>query len=226
MTTRRHGKKPRVRKTKKKSHTSTVESLHTSFQKIAADVRALILKGGSDSDIEALINKSWSDEFHVDISAPAVKGLIKHYRKVTPTKHTRKNKKGRSEQKGGMAPLAWTLGQGITAQTYGRFPTELGTSTMASYGLGNTRSYDSSVGRSCDQAGGGFFDGVAAGAAPHSVPSNPLQIGLAALAGVYPRGADASPVSATTQMAVAPIRAYDASTISNISSMAPIYSKL
>jgi hypothetical protein len=67
------------------------------------------------------IDKTWENLFHHGLSAAALKGLTMHYRALYRSRRTRKNK-----QRGGMAPLDWTLGQGTTAPVYGSFPVEIG----------------------------------------------------------------------------------------------------
>jgi len=219
----------RGRKTRKAGGV-TVEGLHSSFAKIDDKVKALIAKGKTDSDLVCCIRKVWSEQFHMDLSLPAVKGMITHYRAVHGSK-TRKTRK--SSQKGGMAPLDWTMGQGTTDHVYGRFPVEIGTTPQAISALDLGRFVESRGGRSCDatgghaapgqQLGGGMLDTLFMGHAPASVPRNFVETGISAVQGRPIMNPDASPVAAKLPLATYAPRAYDAGAISSISSLASVY---
>ena len=87
------------------------------------------------------------------ISESAVKALIMHYRAVHSGPGGRKTRK-QKRQKGGMAPLDYMMGQGLTSQSFGRFPVEMGTTPNVIADLDLGRFYESNAGRSCDTTGG------------------------------------------------------------------------
>jgi hypothetical protein len=197
-----------------------VEGLHASFEKIDDKVRAMIVKGKSDADLACCIEKAWSEQFHTSISMPAVKGMIMHYRAVHGGRKTRKAR----SQKGGMAPVGWILGQGNTDYTFGRFPVPMSDpQVLKAFSI--DRTYDSSVAQSCDKplVGGGFFDSVMAGHAPHSVPRNFVETGVSAVQAAPIQNPHPSPVSGRVEMAAFAQSAYNPAGISNMSSLAPIY---
>jgi len=136
-----------------------VETLHASFERIDKKVHALIAKGATDSDLACCLHKSWKEQFHMPVSESAVKALIMHYRAVHSGpggRKTRKHKSQRSQrsQSGGMAPLDYMMGQGLTSQSFGRFPVEMGTTPNVITDLDLGRFYESNAGRSCDTTGG------------------------------------------------------------------------
>ena len=218
----------RGRKTRKAGG-ATVEGLHSSFSRIDDKVRALIAKGKTDSDLVDCIRKAWSEQFHMDLSLPAVKGMIMHYRAV----HGSKARKTRKSQRGGMAPYDYSMGQGITDQVYGRFPIEMGTTPQVVKGLDLGRFYENRGGRSCDatgghaapagQLGGGVLDAVFMGHVPGSVPRNIVETGVSAVQGRAIMNPSASPVSASVPLASYAPKAYDTGSISSISSLASVY---
>jgi hypothetical protein len=173
----------------------TIEGLQASFEKIDAKARALIDQGRTDTELAAALVEAWSAHFGSDLSHTAATGLIKHYRSIHKSRKTRKSRR----QTGGMAPMGWTMGQGTTDFTYGRFPVEIGTSPSVVESL--DRYYRSPISPSCDlatrQGGGGLWDtAVTFGHTPNSVPSNILQTTVNVVQGGQP-GPSASPVSAT-----------------------------
>jgi hypothetical protein len=173
----------------------TVDSLHASFQKIDAKVRHMIEKGCTNSSLEQCIRRLWSQQFHHSLSKPALHGMIMHYRAMYSSRKTRK------AQKGGMAPLEYSGGQGATESVYGRFPVEGGSSRQYVGDLGLNRTFESSIGTTCTsqqgssrrnrrqkQKGGGILDtamslitdngisqGVGMGHPIASIPQNPTQ---------------------------------------------------
>jgi hypothetical protein len=214
-----------------------VEGLHASFEKIGNKVRTLIQKGSTDSDLACCIRESWSEQFHMGLSAPATKGMIMHYRaifgksdKSGKTGKSGSGRKTRKSQKGGMAPMDWTMGQGTTDHVYGRFPVEMGTSGQIINALGNTRFTENRVGRSCDttgghgaKIGGGLQDAIFAGHFPASVPRNPVEMLGSALQGAPIRNQPEGPVTDRVPLMTYTPRAYDAGTISNLSSLSNVY---
>jgi hypothetical protein len=215
------------RATRKANRRTTVEGLHASFGRIDDKVRAMIAKGATDSALMECIRKEWTRQFHMDISAPAVKGMVMHYRVVHPG-----SKRKTRKQKGGMAPLDWTMGQGTTEHVYGRFPVEMGTSPQVIRSLDLGRFYESRTGRICDstgghaapgQMGGGIFDAMLMGKAPASVPHNMVETAVSTVQGAPIANPLASPVSAYIQGSTFAPTPYDAGSISHISSLAPVY---
>jgi hypothetical protein len=224
MVTRRN--KRSARKTKKGARAATVEGIQASFQSIDTKVKTLIAKGGTDSALATCIRNAWDEQFHMDLSPAAIKGMIVHYRAVHKGRGTRR------KQKGGMAPLDWTMGQGTTAHVYGRFPVEIGTTPQVVRALDLGRFYENRVGRALDTTGGhpapgqkgaGLFDALAMGHAPASVPRNFMEMGVSAIQGAPITNPAPSPVSAHVPLATAAPASYDATSISSISSLAPIY---
>lgn len=117
----------------------------------------MIGKGATDSEVAACIQKSWLELFHIPVSGTAVKALVMHYRAVhgSSSKRVTRKRKGKGKgQHGGMAPLDYMMGQGITSQSFGRFPVEMGTTPNVLNGLDLGRFYESNTGRSCDTTGG------------------------------------------------------------------------
>lgn len=177
------------RMTRRKGHGSamSVQGLHASFERIDKKVRAQINKGATDSALATCIRHAWDEQFHVPLSAPALKGMISHYRRLFGNKV----RKTRKAQRGGMAPMNWDMGQGVTAAVYGRFPVEMGTYDGAVKSL--DRFYESPIARSCDstggkpapgiQNGGGLFDAFAMGHPPASVPRNMIESSISAVQG-------------------------------------------
>ena len=167
----------------------SVENLHTSFAHIDKKARAQIMKGATDSALAACIRHAWSEQFHVPLSGAAVKGMVGHYRSMFGNK-IRKTRK--ASQRGGMAPLDWTTGQGVSAAVYGRFPVEMGTYDGAVKSLDRfyenpiSRSFDTTGGKAApaqSQAGGGLLDVFGMGHAPASVPRNFIESGVSAVQG-------------------------------------------
>ena len=226
MTTRRRSiGARRSRGSRKSKPYASVEGLHTSFNMIDAKVKGLIAKGATDSDLACCIQKAWTEQFHMDISGPAVKGMIMHYRAVHPGSG-RKTRK----QKGGMAPVDYVMGQGTTDFVYGRFPVEMASTPQVISALDNQRFFESNGSRACNttgghaaQQGGGLFDSLGMGFAPASIPRNFIESGVGAVQGA-PRGnPDPSPVSSTVAMASFAPRAYAADQVSSIANLKAVY---
>jgi hypothetical protein len=218
-----------------------VEGLHASFGKIDGKVKAMIAKGTTDSELARCIQKAWSEQFHMGLSMPAVKGLILHYRTVHPSGSKRKTRK----QRGGMAPIDWTMGQGTTDFTYGRFPVEIGTTPQVLKALDLGRFYESNGSRSCDATGGhaapaqqmggkrsgysrkqrgaGVFDALVMGHAPASVPRNMMETTVSTVQGHPIMNPQPSPVSTNPILATYTPTPYDTSSISSISSLQSLY---
>ena len=243
-----------VRKTRK-ARGLTVETLHASFERIDNKVHALIAKGATDSDLACCLHKSWKEQFHMPVSGSAVKALIMHYRAVHSGpggRKTRKQKRSQRSQSGGMAPLDYMMGPGLTSQSFGRFPVEMGTTPNVIADLDLGRFYESNAGRSCNTTGGhnaltqrggrqrnqsggatSLWDQMTApsnimstvynGHAPHSVPINTLQ-GLANTAmGGAPLAPGPSPVAPTVPLSMYTPRPFDATGVANMSNYASIY---
>ena len=234
-----------VRKTRK-SRGLTVEALHASFERIDQKVHGMIVKGATDSDLSCCIHKAWMEQFHMPVSNTAVKALIMHYRAVHGS---RSNKRlSRRKQKGGMAPVDYMMGPGLTAQTFGRFPVEMGVTPSVLNGLDLGRFYESGTARSCDVTGGhpainqrggagtdtgSLWDALTTpsntlstilnGHPPPSVPVNALQSAVNAVQGRMPLSAGPSPVASQVNLSNYVPRPYDINNISNLSSISSIY---
>ena len=189
----------------------SVETLQAAFEKIDRRVRTLVEKRRSDAQVAECIRKSWKDILHTQLSGPATRGLLTHYRTVQhPKGRTRKI------QRGGMAPLDWTLGQGTTAPIYGRFPVEMG--AQASVVKSLDEFYEHPISRSCNatggypapaQTGGGFFDALANGHAPASVPRNILETTVSAIQGNPITNPPPSPVAAQIPAGSVALKPFD-----------------
>lgn len=204
----------------------SVASLHSSFEKLDGKIRHAIQRGATESHLAATLRKEWSKLFHQPLSTAAVKGMASHYR--TLYSGTRKTRK----QRGGMAPMDWTMGQGVTAAVYGRFPTEIASSPQVLKDLDNSRFFESQVGRSCDstggapapgnQKGGGLFDAFMAGHVPASVPRNAVEVGVSAAQGAPYGNPPRAPEVATWSPASAELTPFSPSSVSQITSLASI----
>lgn len=245
---RRAGKKG----TRKTNRMFTVEGLHSTFEKIDARVRTMIERGKSDPGLASCIRKAWQEFFQQDLSNPAIQGMIRHYRSVYSPKGKRGTRKASratrdehfTHQKGGMAPLDFTMGQGITGAVYGRFPVEMGATPSVVGSL--DRFFESPIGRSCDstggypappqtggrrntrrmtrdQQGGGLFDALLQPHAPASVPRNVLETGLSTIQGAPIRNPPATPIAYSASLRDVGTQPFTPSAISSMSSLAPIY---
>lgn len=212
----------------------TVEGLHASFDKIDKKVEVLIGKGATDSAIACCIRKAWSEQFHQGLSGPAVKGMISHYRAVhkSSSSGSRKTRK----QRGGMAPIDWIQGAGITDKVFGNFPVEMGTSPLVSKGLDLGRFFESDGGRVCNTTGGhappglsqkggggGILNSMGMGHFFASVPRNIGEGVVSTVQGSPILNPVASPVTyAPTTASYFPVP-FDAGALSKIATMAPVY---
>jgi hypothetical protein len=208
-----------------------VETLQASFEKIDTKARNLVRRGRTDRELGTCLRDAWSSQFHTLLSDTAVRGLISHYRAVEPA-----GKRKTRKQRGGMAPLDYTMGQGISDFTYGRFPVEMGAQPSVVKSL--DRFYESPIGRSCDstggytapgqaaqaaQAGGGFLDSFLMPHAPTSVPQNFAQYGLTAIQGAPDLRPHPSPVTAHPPLASVSFRPFDPQAITQISKLTSVY---
>ena len=203
--TAKHSSSKRKRTRKNTSNSTTIEMLHASFIKIDDVVRDMIKKGSSDSAIACRIRHEWKTMFQQKISDSAIQGLLIHYRSMHRTK-----KEKEKEQRGGMAPLDYTLAQG-TVSPYGNFPVDITTNKQFIHDLDATRSYDSSIGKGCAQGGGGVGSAVNMGHIPTSVPR--LQEILAPY----------TPVSSSAHLQPFTANTYNPSDIVSISNASSIY---
>ena len=230
MPTRRKSSTGVRRRHTRKAGGVTVEGLHSSFDKIDKKVEGLIAKGATDSNIACCIRKAWSEQFHMSLSAPAVKGMIAHYRAVHKGTGSRKTRK----QRGGMAPIDWVLGAGVTDKVYGNFPVEMGTSPMVNAGLDLGRFFESNGGRACNttgghpapglsQAGGGILDSIANGYFFASVPRNIGESIVSTAQGKPILNPVASPVTYTATPPIFFPKPFDAGNLTSIASLAPVY---
>jgi hypothetical protein len=227
----------------------TVEGLHSAFEKIDDRVRSLIDKGRTESELGRCVEHAWQEFFHRGLSSPAVQGMVRHYQAVyRPTGAKRTTRK--AAQRGGMAPLDYTMGQGITDTVYGRFPVEMGATPSVVKSL--DRFYESSIGRNCDstggypappqaggkrsghsrktrgrkdkaQHGGGIFDAIFMPHAPTSVPRNVIESSLSAVQGRPIMNPAASPVTYTPSLTTVDPKPFNPTAITAMSSLAPVY---
>jgi len=223
--TRRAPRIAGARKTRR-SGGLTVEGLQASFEKIDRRMRCMIEKGKTDTQLGCCLKKAWRDMLHSDLSAPAARGLISHYRAT----HKPSGKQTRKVQRGGMAPLDWTMGQGSTVPVYGRFPVETGAQPSVVASL--DRFYENPIGRSCDstggypapaQVGGGLLDTIFNGAPPMSVPVNVVQSTVSAVQGKPMFNPPASPISAVAPTSTYVPKPFEPTALSQITSLAPLY---
>lgn len=206
----------------------TVEGLHSSFEKIDKRVRDMIDRGKSDSELACCIRKAWNEQFHRALSAPAVTGMVSHYRAVYSAPGGKR--KTRKTQRGGMAPLDWTMGPGTTQAVYGSFPVEMGATPSVVKSLDRffenpiSRVYDRTGGYPApSQAGGGLLGSVFMGHMPASVPRNVVETGVSALQGRTIANPIATPVASHVAGSTYAPRAFDPSPISQITSLTPVY---
>jgi hypothetical protein len=225
------------RKTRKSGHgvSVTVESLQSSFESIDKKIRNLIERGKTDSSVLEQLKRSWNEHFHMSLSPAALRGLMMHYR-ATSKRTTRKQKGG---QRGGMAPLDASMGQGITGAVYGRFPVEMGTSPQVMRAFDLDRFYENPITRSCNttggfdaprqtggsqlQTGGGVIDALGLGHMPSSIPHNRLETAVSALQGRTIADPIATPVASSVALASASPQPFDTTQVSQITSLAPIF---
>jgi hypothetical protein len=229
---RRHAQ----RKTRKGGRGTTVESLHSSFKQIDVAAKKAIERGDSEREVIQCIRREWSAQFQSQMSAAAAEGLAKHYMTVyKPSKRTTRKQK----QRGGMAPLDWTMGQGTTQAVYGSFPVEMGTSPQVVRALDNDRFSESPIGRSCNntgiwdgpaqnggrrrQHGGSIWDSLTTVHAPPSVPRNILESTVSTIQGAPIVNPPASPVVAVVPLAAPTPVPYDPSGIADVSRVAHVY---
>lgn len=209
----------------------SVATLHASFEKMDNKVRAAIGRGISDAELASCIRSQWSSLFHGTMSPAAVRGMVMHYRALYGKGPRRTHKR----QRGGMAPMAWTLGQGISDAMYGRFPVDMGATPRVVASL--DRFYENPVSRACDstgghdapvgltsgQTGGGLLDGILAGHGPMSVPRNIIEQSISAVQGAPIQDPPADPTTPTWQLQHPPSAVFDPKPISNLAGLAPIY---
>jgi hypothetical protein len=74
------------------------------------------------------LKRKWHTLFRTNLSDLSAKSFVAHYREMR-SKHTRgkHGKKSRRMQRGGVAPLDYTLTPGANVAVYGRFPVEVDT---------------------------------------------------------------------------------------------------
>lgn len=201
-----------------------MESLRASFDKVDTKARAAIEAGKPDAVVASTIEKAWIDMFQQGLSAAALKGLVLHYRAIYRTRRTRK-------QRGGMAPLDWTMGQGTTAPVYGSFPVEMGATSQVVKALDNDRHYESSIGLDCDrtgippppQKGGSMIDALFMGHLPSSVPQNVFYTGATAVMGAPTHNPAPAPEVRGWSYTTYTPQAFNPAEISNISTLGPVY---
>lgn len=212
----------------------SVENLHATFERMDTRLRQAVESGVTDSDLARAVDRAWSAAFHQELSAPAIKGLVKHYRALySAASGKRKTRKARRLQVGGggMAPLGMTMGQGITATTFERSPMDMSTSNQVISGL--DRFYESPISRSCNstggvdtlasQKGGGIFDSLLAGFPPASIPHNAIQTAVSTGQGAPITNPPAAPEVPVWKPSVPQPQTFDSSAVSNLSGLSAVY---
>lgn len=207
--------------------TLSVENLHATFEKMDTRLRQAVESGITDHDLAVAIDRAWSAAFHNELSAPAVKGLVQHYRALYgKTAGGRKTRKARRRgQVGGAATIGWTMGQGTTATTNGLYPMDLSTSNQGIESLGMTRSFNSPISSSCDlpQKGGGIFDSLLAGFPPASIPHNMIQTTVSTLQGAPITNPPSAPEVPSWDLSTSKLTPFDGTPISNLSGFSTVY---
>lgn len=213
-----------------------MEALRAAFEKVNAQARDAVERGKPDSELSRTVQTAWESMFHQSLSAPALKGMVAHYRTVYRARKTRKA--GRvpyGHQRGGMAAYnsAFDTAQGTTQPVYGSFPLEMGQTPQGQRGLDFVnRFFESSMARSCDstggapapgQRGGGMFDAFAMGHAPNSVPQNGVASLVSTIQGAPARDAPAAPEIPAWSMQSYTPQAFNSSQLTSISALAPVY---
>lgn len=217
------------RGTRRASPQMTVEGLHASFEKLDTKARSLVSQGATDSELGHGIHRAWSDQFHADLSPAAVRGLVAHYRAI----HKGVHKTRKARQRGGMAPVSWTTGQGITANMYGRFPVEMGSSPSALTSM--DRFYESQISRACDSTGGypapgqkgaGVIDSIFNGYLPASVPRNALETTVSGFQSRPITNPPSDPVVSRVPAAVFEPTPYNPQGLTDITTLKAVYQPL
>lgn len=220
------------RHTRRASPQMTVEGLHASFEKLDVKARTLVSQGATDTELGHGIHRAWSEQFHTDLAPAAVRGLVAHYRAVLKGVGKHKTRKARRSQRGGMAPVGWTMQPGMIGM-YGRFPVEMGTSPSALTTM--DRFYESQISRACDSTGGypapgqkgaGVIDSIMNGFAPASVPRNAVEMTTSAVQGRAILNPSSDPVVSRVPAATFEPAPYNPQALTQISSLAPIYSPM
>lgn len=228
--------KKSTRLTRKAGHGAlSVEAIHASFEKMDNRLRRAVESGITDSELGRAVERAWSAAFHHELSAPATRGLVAHYRGLYGgSRAGRKTRK----QRGGMAPLNWTTGPGVASTSFGRFPDDFSTSTQARHDLDLGRFFEDPVSRSCNatggvdtlakqsggkQRGGGIFDALMAGHAPASVPRNSFETAISTLQAAPNTNPPADPSVRTWPFANPELNAFDSSKVSNLMGLSSVY---
>ena len=130
----------------------SVESLHSAFQGLDTKMAKMIASGRTDAELAGCLQREWSSTFQRDLSGPAIKGMVSHYRAVHRSSGGKR--KTRRAQRGGMAPMDYVMGQGTTAAVYGQFPVPMYSDPSVMQSLDMNRFFESPIGRSCNATGG------------------------------------------------------------------------
>lgn len=229
----------------------SVESLHSAFQGLDTKMAKMIASGRTDAELAGCLQREWSSTFHRDLSGPAIKGMVSHYRAVHRSAGGKR--KTRRAQRGGMAPLDYVMGQGTTAAVYGQFPVAMYSDPSVMQSLDMNRFFESPIGRSCNatggfdaptqkggasvealkaqleedkelqQEGGGLLDALGMGHMPASVPRNVVEMGVSAVQGHPIANPPATPVAAAISAQPVALTPYNPTAVSQISDLAPIY---
>lgn len=110
----------------------------------------MIEQGKMDDDLSSAIDRMWNNLFQADLTTADIEELLAHYRRMYGARRTRKARR-KGKQVGGMAPLNYTMGQGITGTEFGRFPESISApQPLAAL----DRFFESPIGRDCNATGG------------------------------------------------------------------------
>ena len=93
----------------------------TTIAQIQKSMRAFDTYARSHADV-ADIQAKWTSLFDTHLDKKTATSFVQYYRKMKS--HTRRSSK---KQKGGMAPLNYTMTPGANVSVYGRFPVEVDT---------------------------------------------------------------------------------------------------
>jgi hypothetical protein len=197
------------------------------MKRLDARMEAVLTKNPSAA--RAHLEKTWREFFGSPLTPAAAKGLLVHYEKLYGRRATRRAARAASkgrQQRGGMAPINYMMGQGSTDYTYGRFPTPM-SDPQVIRGLDLGRFFENRGSRACDTTGGfdaqrgaGLFDSLGNGYIPASVPSNLLQTTGSAFTS-RPITEHASPVKAHVELESPPSRIF--SSVGSSIQMSPIH---
>lgn len=226
------------------SELMTLESLHAAFEKIEDRIRNEIAAGCTDEELSDGIQSAWITQFHREPDHSALIGLVHHYRATSP-RVTRKaggskgkgkgrgkgrGKKEKGSQRGGMAPLDWSMGPGSSTVPM-RAPVFGGGDPQYIGALDNQRFNENPASRSFDttggfdapgQVGGSIWSTLTQGHPLSSVPANTLQSAVTVLQG-GPQGPSASAVTGVVPVGQTVLSPFNPQPIHTIGDLSTVY---